>query len=198
MSSGRLLGCSPGTLHGKACIRHVSIMDDYRSDLQDHLTHGIRAGLFWVPTPGTHEQGMPGYNYLPSDFAGWIWNHDRSVGSLGRAYNYPHQTVVYWSLYRAAKEHASILLQRPRLWYLQQACRTIQVIPASQPTFDMSSRWTVSEYPHISCALIIHIAAVHAVQCWLPILPLGRHRGISCGFMNNKGKWAALATMSPC
>lgn len=34
---------------------------------------------------------MPGYQYLKSDFSGWIWNRARSVGSLGRAYNYPHQ-----------------------------------------------------------------------------------------------------------
>ena len=39
--------------------------------LQDHATNGIRASMFWVPTPGTREQGMPGYDYDPSDFTGW-------------------------------------------------------------------------------------------------------------------------------
>ncbi|KAK9810984.1 hypothetical protein WJX73_003381 [Symbiochloris irregularis] len=93
--------------------------------LQDPSNYGIRAGLFWVPTPGSNETGMPGYNYLPSDFAGWIWNRDRSVGSLGRAYNYPHQTIVYWSLYKAASEHSLLVTRQPAIWYLQQACHTI-------------------------------------------------------------------------
>ena len=45
----------------------------------------------WLLAAGTSEEGMPGYSYEPSDLSGWIWNRGRSVGSLGRAYNYPHQ-----------------------------------------------------------------------------------------------------------
>ena len=37
---------------------------------------------------------MPGFKYEPTAFAGWIWNRTRAVDSLGRAYNYPHQTAV--------------------------------------------------------------------------------------------------------
>ena len=51
-------------------------------------------GQCCVLAAGTSEKGMPGYSYEPSDLSGWIWNWDRSVGSLGRAYNYPHQVCV--------------------------------------------------------------------------------------------------------
>ena len=104
---------------------------------------------------------MPGYTYEASDFSGWIWNRARSVGSLGRAYNYPHQvgrhvhgtvsklqapvttllssqawpaqTIVYWSLYRAAREldiADGSLLAAPAVWYLKQAALTARVRPA--------------------------------------------------------------------
>ena len=70
---------------------------------------------------------MPGYHYEPGDFAGWIWNRTRAVGSLGRAYNYPHQTSVYHAMYRALKENDLLSARQPALWYLQQAAFTIKV-----------------------------------------------------------------------
>ena len=32
------------------------------------------SGSLCTPAAGTAEQGMPGYQYEPSDFSGWIWN----------------------------------------------------------------------------------------------------------------------------
>ena len=43
--------------------------------------------------------------YEPAAFAGWIWNKTRALGSLGRAYNYPHQVSVYHSMYRILREN---------------------------------------------------------------------------------------------
>jgi hypothetical protein len=49
------------------------------------------------------------------------------VSSLGRAYNYPHQTSVYHAMYRALKENDLLSARQPALWYLQQAAFTIKV-----------------------------------------------------------------------
>jgi Family of unknown function (DUF5695) len=81
--------------------------------------------MFWVPTPGTNETGMPGFTYYATDSAGWIWNRTRA-GSLGRAYNYPHQTVVYWSMYRLSRNHDLLPSAQDPLWYLRQAAFTIK------------------------------------------------------------------------
>ena len=50
---------------------------------------------------------MPGYIYKDTDFSGWIWNRARSVGSLGRAYNYPHQACCWQLLMRGASTAGS-------------------------------------------------------------------------------------------
>ncbi len=75
----------------------------------------------------TTEAPMPGYPYKPLASAGWIWNRTRAVASLGRAYNYPHQTAVYWAAYRVARYADLAPMRQPALWYLRQAARTIRV-----------------------------------------------------------------------
>lgn len=83
---------------------------------------------------GTSEEPMAGYEYERSSFAGWIWNRTRAVESLGRAYNYPHQTAVYHSMYRLAADHDHVPSQRPHIWYLKQAALTIKVQnPSASP-----------------------------------------------------------------
>lgn len=78
---------------------------------------------------------MPGYRYEPAAFAGWIWNRTRATGSLGRAYNYPHQVSVYHSMYRVLRENDLATAQQPALWYLQQAAMTIKVPSMLQDCF---------------------------------------------------------------
>ena len=69
-------------------------------------TDGIMASMFWVPSSPS-EPRMPGYDYDPRWFCeqrsppdcppgwpGWRWDQARSA-SLGRAYNYAHQSAVY-------------------------------------------------------------------------------------------------------
>ncbi|KAK9811264.1 hypothetical protein WJX72_000834 [[Myrmecia] bisecta] len=103
--------------------------------LQEPVSGGIRASLFWVPTPGSQEPGMPGYDYNPIDFAGRIWNYTRAVQSLGRAYNYPHQTAVYWSMYHAAENNDLLQTAQPALWYLKKAVFTIQGMMSRAPYY---------------------------------------------------------------
>lgn len=80
---------------------------------------------------------MPGFRYEPAAFAGWIWNKTRAVGSLGRAYNYPHQVSIYHSMYHILRGNDLITAQQPALWYLKQAALTIkvglQVAPCKRP-----------------------------------------------------------------
>lgn len=54
---------------------------------------GMRASLFWGP-------GMPNYTYTVSP----CWDADRSA-SEWRSYNYPHPSMVLYSLYRLTREN---------------------------------------------------------------------------------------------
>ena len=69
-----------------------------------------------------------------------IWNRERAVGSLGRAYNYPHQTAVYWSMYRLAKFNDRVRSAQAPAWYLRKAYDTI------------AGMWSVARwYTQVSC-----------------------------------------------
>lgn len=94
---------------------------------------GIAASMFWVPTNRTAEPPMPGYDYnaswfctdaCPPGWPGWRWDQARAA-SLGRAYNYPHQTSVYMAMYRATTGYDRLASTHEPLWYLRRAHRTI-------------------------------------------------------------------------
>jgi hypothetical protein len=114
------------TLYGVHC---PAAPKEFQTDcsLQDHKTHGIKASLFWTNASGSwdHMSGMPGYHYQPQDFTGWKWDRPRAY-SLFRAYNYPHQSVVYHSMYRLARDHPTTQTSKPAVWYLKQCANTIR------------------------------------------------------------------------
>ena len=114
------------TLYGVHC---PAAPEEYRLDcsLQDHATHGIKASLFWTNASATWDamSGMPGYGYQPEDFTGWKWDRARAY-SLFRAYNYPHQSVVYHSMYRLARDHPSVVTSMPAVWYLKKCADTVR------------------------------------------------------------------------
>jgi hypothetical protein len=92
--------------------------------LQDHSSHGVRSSMFWIALPKTNETGEPGYHYTLDEYTGWIW--DRARGdSLGRAYNYPHQTTCYWAMYHALRDNDKLQASNEWHWYLDQAAKTI-------------------------------------------------------------------------
>lgn len=66
-----------------------------------------------------------GYKYKPEDFAGWKWDYARAY-TLFRAYNYPHQSVVYYSMYRLARDHPNTVTSKEALWYLEQVANTVR------------------------------------------------------------------------
>ena len=58
------------------------------------------------------------------DSEGWTWDRARA-DSVGRAYNYPHQTTSYWAMYHALKDNDKLHATRNADWYLDQAANTI-------------------------------------------------------------------------
>lgn len=87
-------------------------------NLQYKDNYGVKASLFYWD-PKTH----PGYYTIPG---GW-WDKPRS-DITWRAYNYPHQAAVYWSLYRLARNHEGLVKSHSWDWYLRQAYRTALVM----------------------------------------------------------------------
>ena len=97
---------------------------------------GVMASMFWVPTNLTTEEKMPGYDYDPRWFCnygnqtcppgwpGWLWDQARSA-SLGRAYNYPHQSSVYLALYLASANYDLLATRHAPRWYLTRAFETV-------------------------------------------------------------------------
>lgn len=76
---------------------------------------------------------MPGYDYnqswfctadCPPGWPGWRWDQARAA-SLGRAYNYPHQSSVYLAMYLVAANYDGIKTLKPARWYLMRAYKTI-------------------------------------------------------------------------
>eukprot|EP00729_Bicosta_minor_P005253 gene5253-10386_t len=55
---------------------------------------------------------------------GWTWDRARA-DSLGRAYNYPHQTTSYWAMYHALQDNDKLVASKEAVWYLDQAAKTI-------------------------------------------------------------------------
>jgi hypothetical protein len=35
-----------------------------------------------------------------------------------RSYNYPHQTAVYWAMYRVARHYDGVVTRMPWAWYV--------------------------------------------------------------------------------
>ncbi len=65
----------------------------------------------------------PNYGVRASLFYGTGWDQARSE-TTWRAYNYPHQAAIYWSLYRLARNHTGLVTTHTWDWYLQQAYKT--------------------------------------------------------------------------
>ena len=83
-------------------------------NLQCQENYGVKASLFYYQP-----------NLLPLNYytIGGGWDKARSE-TIWRAYNYPHQAAVYWSLYRLARNHKSLVKNQGWEWYLTQAYRT--------------------------------------------------------------------------
>jgi len=81
--------------------------------VQSKADHGVHASLFY--------SGKPGFHYTIDTWG--TWNGGRGM-TTWRSYNYPHVTVVYWVLYRLARQYDGLATAHPWAWYLQQALNT--------------------------------------------------------------------------
>ena len=75
-------------------------------------SYGVRASMFF--------SGLAGFKYTVNP----CWDEARSL-TTWRSYNYPHVTIVYWSLYRVARNYGNAsVLTKGWQWYLGQAVNT--------------------------------------------------------------------------
>jgi hypothetical protein len=56
-----------------------------------------------------------------------LYNHQRA-NITWRAYNYPHPTTIYYSLYRIPRDNVNISTLHPWSWYLMQAYQTYKAM----------------------------------------------------------------------
>ena len=71
------------------------------------------------------------YNYTEAAQCGVVgglnfnWCMDeRQANSTYRGFNYPHQIMSYYALYRAARNHPRLHTDHPWEWYLERAANT--------------------------------------------------------------------------
>ena len=78
-------------------------------------------------------QGFP-FNYTEQDKCGMpvsgpIWCMTELLANQTyRAYNYPHQTAVYWAMYRVARHYDGMTTRMSWAWYLERAFKTAMKI----------------------------------------------------------------------
>jgi Family of unknown function (DUF5695) len=55
------------------------------------------------------------------------WNKERGL-TTWRAYNYPHQAVIYWVMYRLARNYDGLVTAHSWEWYLEQSYKTVMAM----------------------------------------------------------------------
>eukprot|EP00873_Tetraselmis_striata_P027364 jgi/Tetstr1/447628/TSEL_034988.t1 len=89
------------------------------------LSNAPPAGKLGVPFP---------YNYTEMDkcrmpVSGPIWCMAPAMANATyRGYNVPHQTAVYWAMYRVARFYDRMDTAHPWQWYLERAFRTVKAL----------------------------------------------------------------------
>jgi hypothetical protein len=100
-------------------------------------TYGVRASMFF--------SGLPDFNYTVKP----CWDEARSL-TTWRSYNYPHVTIVYWSLYRAARNYGGAsLLKKSWDWYLGQAVNTTLLGVARHGQYNSEGLMAGSVWRHL-------------------------------------------------
>jgi len=89
--------------------------------------YGVRKSMFFYDP-----KEMPDFKYDPSlDWRSWTsWNKPASE-DIGRGYNYPHVVAAYWSMYRVARNHPTLVSNHPWNWYLDQAYETTMFLTST-------------------------------------------------------------------
>ena len=93
--------------------------------------YGVKKSVFYYEPdsmpPGTYD---PNINYKV-----WsAWNK-KGADDVGRSYNYPHVTAAHWVLYRLARYHQGLIVEKGWQWYLENAFHTSMAMVQQAPYY---------------------------------------------------------------
>jgi hypothetical protein len=82
--------------------------------------YGVKKSVFY------HDPAaLPNYAYDPAiNWGSWTSWNKASAEAVNRAYDYPHVTAAYWSMYRLARNTQGLVTHHTWDWYLNQAFQT--------------------------------------------------------------------------
>jgi hypothetical protein len=82
--------------------------------------YGVKKSVFY------HDPAaLPNYAYDPAiNWGSWTSWNKASAEAVNRAYDYPHVTAAYWSMYRVARNTQGLVTHHTWDWYLNQAFQT--------------------------------------------------------------------------
>jgi len=82
--------------------------------------YGVKKSVFYYDPAA-----LPDYAYDRSiNWGTWTSWNKASAEAVNRAYDYPHVTATYWSMYRLARNTKDLVTHHPWDWYLNQAFET--------------------------------------------------------------------------
>jgi hypothetical protein len=82
--------------------------------------YGVKKSVFFYDPAA-----LPGFPYDPTiNWGSWTSWNKASAEAVNRAYDYPHVTAAYWSLYRLARNYQGLVTHHSWDWYLNQAFQT--------------------------------------------------------------------------
>ena len=82
--------------------------------------YGVRKSVFYYDP-----KELPEFPYESKfNWTSWTSWSLETTNDIGRGYNYPHVVAAYWSLYRIARNHPSLVKTHDWEWYLNQAYET--------------------------------------------------------------------------
>jgi hypothetical protein len=82
--------------------------------------YGVKKSVFYYD-----RAALPDFPYDPNiNWGSWTSWNKAAAEAVNRAYDYPHVTAAYWSLYRIARNTEGLVTRHPWEWYLRQAFET--------------------------------------------------------------------------
>ncbi|MFC6103308.1 DUF5695 domain-containing protein [Olivibacter domesticus] len=93
--------------------------------------YGVKKSVFYY-----EPDSMPPGTYDPTiNYKVWsAWNK-KGADDVGRSYNYPHVTAAHWVLYRLARYHQGLIVDKNWQWYLENAFNTSMAMVKQAPYY---------------------------------------------------------------
>jgi hypothetical protein len=82
--------------------------------------YGVKKSVFYYDPAA-----LPNFPYDPTiNWGSWTSWNKAAAEAVNRAYDYPHVTAAYWSMYRLARNTQGLVTRHTSNWYLNQAFQT--------------------------------------------------------------------------